>query len=601
MLRKIRFFGEVDQIDKARALGRRIVEGELSSGADAVKSRALAWCARFLSRSEQLEEAEEYLQTAKGLQTCTETRIADAFIASQKGDKNTALNILAQIDSPSARSAAFMVVSHHGGKKEGLCWLIEAGIEVTALDPEGKLSILQQQLEVEHWGASGETLNAITDQDLAEAPALYHVTAITFLLSAVPVEFRSVVHKQLPLDAANFPLASDAPAMEARQMAQRRFAEAAEVAHQLSCPRIATLDDEYALWLELKNPVTAKAGQKRLEEKLRDPKSALQLVPLGLQFGIEFDLMAVEQEIVQNIALHGEITPEAAIARFSLAFTQKSSKEVASYIEQHYDDLSKFIDKKTMGSLQIEALSRVGMSDKAEQYLSLLLENGLSDEDEARLRRMIAEAAGADPVEVRKEQFRQTDALNDLVALVDQLESQKNWEELSEFGDILFQRTRSLADAEALANALINAHRNSRLVEFLKDLVDLREQSRILQMFFCWSLYNEGLFLEARSELEKMSDNSDDQNYRDLVVHLGIALGDWPSLSAFVAAEYQARDQRTAMDLIHTAQLAHHLGSPRARELTFAAAAKGDNDSGLLASAYFLATKAGWEDDATVV
>ena len=116
-------------------------------------------------------------------------------------------------------------------------------------------------------------------------------------------------------------------------------------------------------------------------------------------------------------------------------------------------------------------------------------------------------------------------------------------------------------DAELLANALTNAHESGRLVEFLKAHPDLRDQARNLQTFYCWALYNEGHLIETRSELAKLSDEPDDRNYRALAINLGIALGDWPSLSAFVAAEYQARDKRTAQDLIQTAQLAHHLGS----------------------------------------
>lgn len=599
-LRKARFFGEVDRTKNARQLGRRLVEGELSGGTDAVRSRALAWCARLLARSEFVEVAEEYLGLAKQLTTATEIGIAEAFIVSQKGDKGAALKILAPIHSSPARSAAFMVVFHHEGAEGAIDWLVNAGIASDALDSDGKFFLLSQQLELSQWEAAEETLRTLSDEDLAHTPALHHTAAITCLLRAVPTEFRSLVVKQLPLDSANFPLASDAPSMAAREGALRRFSEAAEIERQLNCPGIASLDDEYALWLELRNPGTAETGRKRLEDKLRDPKTALQLVPLGLHFGVEFDLKAVEQEIEQNIALNGGITPEAAIARFALAFLQKSPRDVANYVEQHYDDLSKFLEERSIGTVQIEAFSRAGMPDKAEKRLSLLLEGGLSEEDEARLRTIIAEATGADPIELRKKQFKQTDALNDLVALVDELQAQQSWHELCEFGKILFQRTHSVADAERLAIAFTNAQASGPLVEFLRALPDLREQSKKLQMSYCWALYNEGYLLETRSELAKLSDEPDDRNYRALMVNLEIALGDWPSLSAYVAAEYQARDNRSAAELIQTAQLAHHLGSPRARDLTFAAATKGDDDPGVLAAAYNLAATAGWEDNETV-
>jgi len=600
-LRKTRFFSEVDGIGASLLLGKKLAEGELRGGTDATRSRALAWCARLLACSEELGKAEEYLKFAKNLHVCTEVDVAEAFIISQKRGKSAALKALASIALPAARSAALMVVAHHEGAEKALSWLREAGIETAVLDPDGKLFLLSRQFDLRHWDAARETLDAVSDQDLADAPALCHLTAMANLLSAVPTELRSMVLHQLPFQAATFPLASDAAAMHARRAAQRQFAVAADIAQKLGCPGIATTDDEYALWLELRDLDAAADGQKRLEGRLRDPKSALRLVPLGLQFGIKLDLSAVEQAIDQQIALHGGITPDAANARFALAFTQKSPKDVASYIDRHYEDLSRYLDKKSIGFLQIEMLSCAGLPDKAEEKLSLLLNGGLSTDEEERLRRIIAEAEGADSVELRKEQFRQTDALNDLVTLVDELEAKQSWEELCTFGEMLFERTRSVGDAEQLAKGLSNSKESKRLVGLLKGSDDLRAQSRKLQMLYCWALYYEGELLESRVELAKLNDDMDERNYRALRVNLGIGLGDWHSLAAFVEAEYQAREKREAQDLIGVAQLAHHIGSPNAKDLTFAAAAKGNDDAAVLSAAYFLATTAGWEDDGVVV
>ena len=62
IIRKSRFFMEFDRVRASLALGERLVGGDLSGGTDAVRSRALGWCARFLSRTEALSKAEEYLK-----------------------------------------------------------------------------------------------------------------------------------------------------------------------------------------------------------------------------------------------------------------------------------------------------------------------------------------------------------------------------------------------------------------------------------------------------------------------------------------------------------------------------------------------------------
>ena len=69
--------------------------------------------------------------------------------------------------------------------------------------------------------------------------------------------------------------------------------------------------DEYALWLELRDPVSADNGRQRLHEKFHDANPPLSIVSLGFQFGIKLDLAAVEKEIGRQIALNGGVTQDA--------------------------------------------------------------------------------------------------------------------------------------------------------------------------------------------------------------------------------------------------------------------------------------------------
>ena len=599
-LRKSRFFVEFDTAESSLVLARKLLKGELSGGTGAIRSRALAWCARLLSRAEHLERAEEYLKIAKTLGRGREIDIASAFISSQKGNKTDALGILAHIDAPIARSAALMIVAHHDGSQAALDWMQAAGIDTEDLDPEGKNILLMHMLKLGQWAAARETLDAVNDNDRRDAPVLHHITAIIYLLGTVPVEFRGVVLNQLPFQPADFPLASDARAIDARRLARKHFVKATEAAKQLDCPVAATGDDEYALWLELTDPDEADNGRQRLESRLRDAKPALRLVHLGLQFGVNLDLEAVEREIERQIALRGGMTHDTAMARFALAFTRKTPEQAANYISRHRDQLAKYLDKKSMQCLEIELLSQAGQPERATEWLNALLEQGLSSAEEGRLRRTIAEAEGIDPIEARREQYGQTDSLSDLANLVDELERRREWEQLCEYAEELFQRTQSLQDAERLAIALNNAHKSERVVAFLKDKTDFLIQSRKLHLLYCWSLYHEGELLESRGELSKVNDAPDNRNHGALQVNLYIGLGDWNSLSAYVLSEFRQKENRSAQDLIAAAQLALRLGAPYAKDLLFAAAGKAEDDAAVLATAYFLASSGGWESDPRV-
>ena len=598
LLRKSRFFMEFDGIGYALTLARKLSKGDLYGGTDSVKSWALAWCARILSSRDKLDKAERYLKLAKSLGG--DTKIADAFICSQKGDKNTALQVLAGVDSPNSRSAAFIIVGSQDGPQEAINWLKNTHSNVSDLDPDGKFILLKYQFELGQWEATRETINALSESDLEETPALHYMMAMSYLLSTVPAERRDVVLNHVPFDAATFPLASNAAAFDARRTAYSHFINAAEAVQKLNCPNVAVIPDGYALWLELRNPESYDKGRKRLEDKLGDLKSALHFVPLGLQFGIRLDLAVVEQEVERHIALYGGITRDAAVARFALARAQKTPEDVANYVDRHYNTLSKYLDTKAMRFLQIEMLSQSGRPESAKECLELLLDEGLSEAEESRLQTLIDKAEGKDTVEARKALFHQTDSLTDLIALVNELERRKKWDALCKYGETLFERTRSVQGAEGLANALHNANKPNRVIELLEANADILEQSTNLQVFYCWSLYYEGKLLSARSELAKMSADPENVIYRVLQVSIGIALGDWNSLSAYVADEYQAKENRSSHDLINAAQLALYLGSPYAKQLILAAVTKANDDASILAAAYFLASKAGWESDVEV-
>lgn len=602
ILRKSRFFAEFNSAQSSLELARKLVEEELSVGTNAVRRHALAWCARILS-THKLDKAEEYLNHAKKLDTCEEIDIANAFISSQKGDKSTALSTLTSIDSPMSLSAALIVVANHDGSQGAVDWLKTVGIDAADLAPEGKRFLLQCQLELNDWEAAQECLDVLTDVDMHDTPVLHHLVAITHLLSTVHAEFRSVVLRQIPLSAANFPLASSGSAINARRTARSHFIESKKAAGQLNLPRAAAIAEEYALWLELKDPDPDESdkGRKRLESKLHDLKSSLRFVRLGIEFGIKLKLDEVEREIDRQIALNGEITLDAALARFALTFTQQTPEDAANYITLHYDDLAHYIDKKQILSLQIDLLSQAGQLERANECLNTLLEEGLSEAEANRFRRIIAEAEGTDPINILKVQFKETNSLQDLTTLVDKLETKEDWDGLCEYGEILFERTHNLRHAERLAHALYNSKQNEQLVEFVKSNEGLLDQSENLQMFYCCSLYHEGDLLKARSELMKLKDDWDDESYRTLRRDLAIALGDTNSLSAFVAKECQEKDKRNAQELIRTAQLALCLDSiPQAKELIFAAVEKEKDNAGVLGAAHFLATRAGWEDDPSV-
>ncbi|HDH27866.1 MAG TPA: HNH endonuclease [Euryarchaeota archaeon] len=476
----------------------------------------------------------------------------------------------------------------------------DAGYTIGNLDSDGKNFLLNHQLQLGRWDEVAQTVGAFSEPDFEETPILHHLAGLATLVATVPRDFRAAVLTQVPFEAADFRLASDAAAMATHRVAHTHFLDAVEAAKQLACPHAAKISDEYALWLELRDPDQTAHGMKRLENKLHDPNTALGFTHYALQFGIKLDLGAVERDIERNIAINGGMTIETALARFALAFKKPTPEEAANYIARHHDQLAAHINPKLMKYRQIELFSRAGLIERTNAVLDQLLEEGIPAEEESKLRRIISEAQGNDSVKSRKAQYEATGDLGDLINLVAELEEHQHWDDLCEFGRRLFEETRSLKDAERLVTAFNSTHRSKALVEFLNANSDLLTQSKHLQMSYAWGLYNEGALLESRDALAGLSEDDGSSNYRTLQVNLGIAMGDWASLSAYIANEYQNRNNRSAHDLMRATQLALHIESPHAKDLLFETAAKAGDDAAILTGAYFIATSAGLEDDPQV-
>lgn len=600
-LRKCRIFREFDRSNAALSLGERVVFREFSGGTDQVRSQALAWCARTLAgEGSNINEAEKYIDLATQLGTNPEVVIARAFVHSRKEGRAAGLRALSELDSPTVRTAAFMIASHHDGEAEAISWLDEADIQASDLDSDGKTALLAGQLALGQWEASVKTLRTVSSEDLRKTPSLCHIAAMTELLSIVPVDSRMMVLQQVPIEISYFPLVANTEAMTIRRKLIGDFRNAAEVARQLELPQSARTSEDYALWIELLDPELRSQGRFSVEKRLRDPSLALGVVHLAVQLGIELDASKIERDIQREMARSGGMTLDASCARLGLALMQNTPKKMAEYLALHQPQLSTCVEKSSLLLPQITLFADSGMPAEAFRALEELVETGISKEQERYLRRFIEESEGRDMAAARKEQFETTRSVQDLVLLVNELETKQQWSQVCHYGGQLFDITGGLKDAERLAFALSRMNKSEALLELFGENLGLLSQSRDLRVLYAWSLYQEGRLLEARAQLAELHDYVENQNYRALKANLAIAMGDGIALTSFLDNEYQNQRNRSAQELIAAANLAFQAGFRYSKNLLFAAAEKADKDPNVLLAAYALASSAGLEDNSQV-
>ncbi len=248
-----------------------------------------------------------------------------------------------------------------------------------------------------------------------------------------------------------------------------------------------------------------------------------------------------------------------------------------------------------LASIEVQVLAQAGQLQQAEELVRQIsaARPGLETN---RLTRIIEEAKGSDPIGTREALFASSNSLTDLANLVELLKEREDWRRLGPYAKQLFERTRDLSAFSIACRALFEAEEYDALCALMRGHVDLVEQSNDLQGILAWSYYRLGELSDAEAVLSKLRSKRENSGDRALTINLAITSGDWHALLPFIEDEWQKRHGRDALDLLRAGQLAHHLGSPRAKDLIYEAATKAQDNAEILVGCYSMATSAGWED-----
>ncbi|QEI06784.1 hypothetical protein FXN63_13785 [Pigmentiphaga aceris] len=597
-LRKCRFFGSVDTVDEARRLVISLTSGALAAASSSSKSDALAWCARFLATAAP-DEAQFALN-----QITTPNReliaVVRSFLKQGGGSLAEGLGELAAIDTPIARGAAYICVQKDKGFEEAEIWLCQAGLTKSDLDSDAKFFHIGAALEAGAWDIACEAATALSNVDFDRTPAILRLAADAHLSQAVPDELRLLPRQYLPSNAASFPLRSEPDRLRDRRKAIELYDQLTVVATALGLPLHAGDSSDRALWLRLRDPEYAAAARRELETSLRDPAVLLRRLNLAVQFGIEIDLSQVEKEVDRQTVLSGGASPDAAVARFSLALVQGGYASTASYLNKHRAQLLDHIEWKGVYLLEIEALARSGQFAQAEILLREAVEKGLAPNEENRLSLLLREIAGNDPIVGRLAAYENSRSVVDLRLLVDAYENAGNWEKVVEYGKHLLAKTGDISDAHRYVVALYNQEHLEEVLTVFSEYENLDAQYDNARLLYARTLFEQGNIKKAQLVLNTLRKNSDSTGARQLQVSLTIASGDWDSLQGFVEGEWSNRLERTPEELLSAGQIAQLIGAVRGKDLVCDAAARADGDAKTLIGCYHAAVSAGWEESREV-
>jgi len=594
-IRKGRFYVGFASDDAARRLAAKLSDGAYSVCFPIIRARLLALCARWLTSKGDHGEIDRLIAASRALAPTDEATIASAFLAA-KVDWKAGLQILARLDTALARSAALQIVYNANGLDAALAWIKQATLGIDDLDSDGRFLLLSCHLDKQDWEAAYTEACALTAADFDSTPMLYYVAALARMNQSIVSDMRKFAVSGVPLDARYFPLIDTPTALEERREAARLFRAGEAAALSFGANKARHFNATYALWLELRDPMDNEVARSELSEIFATGDDITAYIPLALAWGIPIDRRAIDRELARCMAFEPDGNSDIAIARLAMATSISDAKTAIAYFEAHADVMRQHLARPGLLDIEIRLLVASDRFAKARERLAT---DGdlLTAVERENLERMLNRGAGGLDARDFEEAYSASPDTAHLRRLVAHLAEQDFSNRLSELGRELVRRTHNLRDAELMARLLINNERHDDLAALLTDVPDLIDGSPTLRSALAWNCMREGDLKSAGALVGALLAERDDRNDRSLQTIILILSGRWTELVSLIEAQWVARENREADELIEAAQLAHQIGSPRTVDLMRSAAIQGAPDPRILLAAYTLATQMGREDE----
>jgi len=596
ILKKTRFFTGSDVATKALNISHRIISGDLQNGSPEVRELCINWCARLLSTSNP-ERATEILKICLVSTETEDHVIAQSFMNYKIDGVTKSLSQIAFFQTPVSKSASLFLKSFEVSSEETLTWVDKSGYSPDEFDGDGKFKYFQLCFDAHEWDKAWQALNAINDDDLDNSPVLHFVIASLHLLQTVPNHYRPQIVNQVPFYLRNFPIQTNDTDRNSLVTSAVHFDKCEAVARSYGLNNAANIASDFSLWVKLRNPDTMDSAIEILKDKLRDGKDALRYANFALQFGVDIDVKSLEQKIEQQTARNGKISPEGAVARFALVFRQESQADALTYISEHKNSIIEFVSPSSIAMIEIDLLCQLGRVEDAKICLRALKEEGENPELEAISQRLIDSVTSTDKVAIRIEEYEQSQSLDSLNNLTILLEEEKNWTQLAIYSDKLFSEFGTLEALRRRALALHNLGADDDILALLNDNHELVRQSKLLKKIEANALYNLGKVKEAWSIITKLMEDTPSEDLKEMAIHMAITSGNWGWVNTIVEEDWSHRADRTDVELLQSAQLAHLISSKRSKGFLIESTRKTKSDPNVYLNAYNIATSEGWEND----
>ncbi len=594
----------VDRVhDEVRLLARQIMEGDFRYADQKTKTKILYWAARLhTSDIQHILSAKNYLAKLHTLDSNHDTRIVDAYIMEREGNIEGALQLLRDINDPDGHSALLTVLIRTRGKEAALSWFEEQPEHEDAkfLTGLGWVNLAVSLAEMNKWEKAIDYLEG-AQEHLEEWPDLAFVEGVFNAAMLLPAEMR---HLALRMQIFHSQIQTvKGPNIDRRRIrAYECFDQAAKLMAAIGEGKRAELAIAWLLWLRLTNETEEIAGAAREEvrEVMKDPAQAVNLLPVALAFGVDFDKDPFQRYLAQRRQMGG-LDGQESFAEFLLVETTMSPHEYAEFLEREESRLVKNISLALIAGKRIEALLGDGQVARARHVLEAH-KSDFVGYDYDRLRVMILKREGGDARISLEEIYSRTGELLDLQNLVREIEQAGDWTALTPLAEKLFQLERTKHNAGRLVECMRHDPQFGycSILEFFAENPDVEDWGNDFRSAQAWAHFYLGQLKESRAINDQLLKARNNPADLQLDMNLAIQSGDWERFPAIVDREWSKRDKYNADLLLRLASLAAEADATACRtiELAKLAASKAPNDPSVLMNAYSLTVQLGRDQDA---
>ena len=275
-----------------------------------------------------------------------------------------------------------------------------------------------------------------------------------------------------------------------------------------------------------RNSETREQARHIVSTQLADPSKTLRRLRLALFYDIPFNRDALSRHLRSQRDLGGWSDDER-FAAFLLAFRGTNASSLASFFDEYRDELfaQKVLAEAALAGIEIEALARAGRFEDARKRFEEHNQSRLSAEQAETINDILTGIEGGDETEQIRRRYENSKSLQDLLFLIDALNSRGDHRQLATYAPDLVRATHRVEDFRLAIGALFNERRYDELLALTDELPDLFVLDSGFLSLKAWSFFYVGRVMEARAIVRTLLAKRSDPNDRELAINTAIEFG----------------------------------------------------------------------------